>query len=257
MPRKRPTGETMILIKKDRLNRHLDEVEKLIEGWVERLEAPPPFYWSESRESEEFGKPPVSGPVARTEKYLWWEEWKLWACRSVYTPWPEQDEDENHVLRRHLGSRTMWGCHAEWMRMLNRIREMASPLCRKATEMRDAMSEKTSLTEDYVGTALQVAFNLAMGNEPAKSYSQKPGYPRGVCYDGIVIEKTADVEQMKEIAEKHWGMVYELGSSEEMVKLAQEWRRAVKLQEKVQMLARKALKANDFLFACRFCRRLW
>ena len=72
-------------IKKEYLKEHLKEVQTLMEDWLSTLKAPPMMI-----QKGVFG----------------WE--------SPYLPTAEQDDDSNHMLRRHLKSRAFWSYHADW-----------------------------------------------------------------------------------------------------------------------------------------------
>jgi len=202
------------------------------------------------------------------------EPWKLWACRSVYVPPVEQDTVSNHILRKHLRKRALWRYHTEWEQRLNRIRELGDPICERATEMENERAKGRKLTEDYKAGALLGALDLALGHTPEKSYSPKVqglsyiesrGIPeklrsprvQGVYYGDLLIEKTANAEQVNGVGEEHWQMISELGESKEMLELAQEWQRVLALQEKMIELGQKAIKSSDILYPCQFCRRLW
>jgi hypothetical protein len=256
MTKRKKSSEILAEVKKERLNKHLNEVAELIEKWIFQLSTPNPFYWSESKESQDFGKSSrIPGPPVPSIEQIQLEPWKLWACRCVYVPPLEQDAVSNHILRKHLRKRALWSHHTEWEERLNKIRGLAAPVYAKATKMRDERSADRELTEDYEGIALQAAFELVLGHTPAKSYSQR--LPQGVWYEGILIEKSANAQQMNKVTQEHWQMVSELGQSREMLELAQEWQQVLDLQEKMQELAKKALKSSDFLYPCQFCRRLW
>jgi len=265
---KRKSKEILAEVRKDRLYKHLNEVEEIIQGWITDLDTPSPFYWSSSEESRELRTLRIMTVDSRLEP------WKLWACRSLYAPRAEQDTASNHILHKHLRKRALWGYHTEWGQRLNRIRELGGPICERATEMENERAKGRKLTEDYKATALLVALELALGHTPEKSYSprvqgvsiaedrgipEKVRSPRiqGVLYAGVVVEKTANAEQWKVVKEEHWQMISELGESKEMRELAQEWQQVLDLQEKMKELAQKAIKSSDILYPCQFCRRLW
>jgi hypothetical protein len=258
MAKGKKSEEALAQVKRDRLNKHLNEVEELIERWITELAAPSPFYWQESEESQRFLSSGAGALPTRTGEYLRLQPWKLWACRSVYVPPLEQDTASNHILRKHLRKRALWRYHSEWEQRLNRIRELGAPICERATEIEKiekARAVGKELTEDYKAIALQVALEQALGHAPEKLYSQRAF--RGVCYGEVVIEKSANAQQMTEVAENHWQMASELGQSREMLELAQEWQHALALQERMREIAQKAIKSSDILYPCQFCRRLW
>lgn len=268
MARKRKSKAILAEVRRDRLNKHLNEVEDLIWEWITDLDTPSPFYWSSSEESRELRTVRLVTVDYRLEP------WKLWACRSVYVPPVEQDTASNHILRKHLRKRALWSYHTEWEQGLNRIRELGIPICERATEMGNVRAKGRKPTEDYKAAALLVALELALGHTPEKSYSprvqgvsyaESRGIPeklrsprvQGVYYAEFLIEKTANAEQVNGVVEEHWQMISELGRSKKMRELAREWQQVLDLQEKMKELAQKAIKSSDILYPCQFCRRLW
>lgn len=254
MAKAKKSEEILAQVRRDRLNKHLNEVERIIQEWIIDLDTPRPFHWTPSEESEKFGRPSAV-PLVRPPEYFRLEPWKLWACHSVYATHAEQDTASNHILHKHLKKRALWKHHPEWQQRLNRIRQLGIPICERATEMENEQAKGRELIEDYKATALLVALELALGHAPEKSYSQRGA--RGVCYAGVLIEKSANTQQMNEVAEEHWQMISELAQSKEMLELAKEWQQVLDLQEKMKELAQKAIKSSDILYPCQFCRRLW
>lgn len=260
MARKKQSQKILAEVRRDRLYKHLNEVEEVIQEWITDLSTvPPPFFWQPSEESEKFSKPSGFTPV-RPPDYYRLQPWKLWACQSTYMTHAEQDIASNHMLHKHLRKRALWTYHTEWGQKLNAIRELSIPICDRATEMGNERAKGKELTEDYKAVALLVALELALGHTPEKSYLQKGS--QGVCYAyeavEVVIEKSANTQQMKgEVEEEHWQMILELSQSKEMLELAQEWQQALVLQGRMIELAQKAIKSSDILYPCQFCRRLW
>jgi hypothetical protein len=250
MARGKKSEEMLTQVRRDRLNKHLNEVEELIQEWITDLNAPHPFLWIPSDESAG-----VTGTPVRPPEYFRLEPWKLWACRSVYVPRVEQDIASNHVLRKHLRKRVLWKHHADWEQRLNRIRELGIPICERAAEMENECAKGRELTEDFKAIALLVALELPLGHAPEKSYSQRG--TRGVCYADVLIEKSADAQQMSEVVKEHWQMISRLGQLKQMLELAREWQQVLVLQDKMKGLAQKAVKSSDILYPCQFCRRLW
>ena len=248
--------ESMARIKTDRLSHHLEEVEGLIKDWIAELATPDPFLWLKSQSFEELAEGPVRGPVAPSHEQLRLERWKLWACHSVYRPSTEEDADSNHMLRRHLRSRALWRHHTQWQQRLNKIRELATPLCEKAARMSSERATGRELTEDYLGLALYLAWQMALGYNPEKSYSRRQG-SSGVWYGDYVIEKAASSEEISEVGDRHWEMINQLALISEMRAIVQEWQQILPLQEQMRELAGKAVKSSDILYPCQFCRRLW
>lgn len=268
MAKGKKSEETLAQVRRDRLNKHLNKVEDLIQEWMTDLDTPSPFYWSSSQKSRELNTVRLITVDYRLEP------WKLWACRSVYVPPVEQDTVSNHILRKHLRKRALWRYHTEWEQRLNRIRHLGIPICQRATEIENVRAKGKQLTEDYKAVALLEALELALGHTPEKSYSPKAqgasyaesrGIPeklrsprvQGVYYAEFLIEKTANAEQVNGVVEEHWQMISELGESKEMLELAQEWQRVLALQKKMIELVQKAIESSDILYPCQFCRRLW
>ncbi len=256
MARLKKSEAILAEVRRDRLNKHLNEVENLISTWVSELTAPSPFCWSECEESATFGTQPIR-MKANVPEYIPEKHWELWACRSVYKPPTEQDTASNHILRKHLRKRALWKYHSEWGQELNRIRELGAPLCEKAADMLKERKKGRELTEDYMPVALRAALEIASGNAPPGSYSQRSGFSQGVWYDEILIEKSANVQQVDAVAERHRQMISELAESKEMNELARVWQKVLVLGERMRELAHKAVKSSDILYPCQFCRRLW
>jgi len=255
MAGKETSKEILAEVRRDRLNKHLNEVEAVIQEWITDLDAPHPFYWWPSEESRKLTPPSPTYPTVMPMEPLRLEPWRLWACRSVYVPRAEQDTASNHILRKHLRKRALWKYNTEWRQRLDRIKELGVSICEKATEMGNLRAKGRKPTEDYKAIALLMALELALGHDPEKSYSQ--AQRQGVCYAGILIEKSATPQQTNEVAEEHWQIISELGQSKEMRELALEWQQVLDLQERMKELAQKAIKSSDILYPCQFCRRLW
>jgi len=257
MAKGKMSEEILAEVRRDRLYKHLNEVEDLVGRWIDQLTAPHPFYWRESDESWATRPDVKAAQAIRFPESPEEQGWELWACRGVYIPPLEQDAASNHMLRKHLRKRALWGYHTEWEQRLNRIAGLGPTLCEMAAKMQEERKVGRELTEDYTPVALRAALERALGYNPAKAYSQRPGFARGVWYDEILIEKSAIPQQVDEVAEQHWQVVSELGQSNEMRELAREWQQVLILQERMRELAQKAVKSSDILYPCQFCRRLW
>ena len=253
MARKKQSQRILAEVRRDRLYKHLNEVEEVIQEWITDLDAPLPFHWTPSEESEKFGKPSAV-PLVRPPEYYRLEPWKLWACRSVYVTRAEQDIASNHILHKHLRKRALWTHHTEWQQRLNRIRQLGEPICERATEMENELAKGRQLTENYKAVALLEALELALGHAPEKSYSPRA---QGVPYTERGIPEKVRFPRVNKVREEHRQMISELGQSKEMLELAKEWQQVLNLQEKMKELAQKAIKSSDILYPCQFCRRLW
>lgn len=260
MAKRKKSEEILAEVRRDRLSKHLNEVDELIKKWVSELVAPNPFHWQESQVSW-LTRPEVKDARAIRFPVLGGRSWELWACRGVYVPSLEQDAASNHILHKHLRKRALWRHHTEWEGRLGRILELAPLLCEKAARMLDERRTGWKLTDDYMPYALQLALELALestsSHHALAEYSQRSGFSQGVWCGEILIEGSASAEQVKEVAAQHQQMVAELGQSKEMLELAKEWQQVLVLQEKMTALAERAIKSSDILYPCQFCRRLW
>jgi hypothetical protein len=261
MPRKKKSEATLAQVKMDRLKNHLSEVEQVIRNWISELSAPSPFDWSESLEAIKFETEKASMPVrlsvGERSSRLEVDQRGQWALRSRYTPPTEQDAITNHMLRKHLRKRAIWTNHAQWELRLKRITDLAPAARNKVSRLMQTHKGRWETTEDYEGTALEKALDLATGQEREEPYWQKPGFSHGVWYGDILIEKSVGPEEAEQVSSQHRQLAEEAAQSEEMLFLAEEWREVLKLKARMQESASKALKSSDILYPCQFCRRLW
>lgn len=236
--KKTKNHDLMLQIKKERLDKHLAQVEKLIGEWVPELSAPDPFASCTRGDS--------------------------WGWQSRYEPDTEQNSDSNHMLRKHLKSRALWKHHADWQNGLGRVFQMLDSVRRKAGQMhheasrdRKPASKKREYTESYLGTALWRAFCLARKQAPNIDYTRGDG-GKGVKFGGYVIETSSGTEaEFAAIGEEHRGLSRKLSKLSEMKEIAGEWALICELQSRMQALVSKALKSSDYLYPCTFCKRLW
>ncbi len=80
-------------IKKEYLKEHLEQVKQLVKNWVSELSMPEPL-----------------SPHRGT-----------WGWKSIYRPAIAIEPDNNHIIRHHLRSRTLWSHHGNWGRELDSI----------------------------------------------------------------------------------------------------------------------------------------
>jgi hypothetical protein len=228
----------MLQVKKERLDKHLADVERLIEGWISQLSATDPF-----------------ASYTRGDSWGW---------HSTFVPASEQDADSNQMLRKHLKSRALWKHHFDWRRKLDRVFEMSASV-RKEAGQRDpegrpdkrSTSEKRVHTESYLGTALWQAFCLARGQTQNVDYTRGDD-GKGVRFGGYLIETSSGSKtEFATICEEHRSLSRELSRLDEMKAIAKEWALVEELQTKMQALTGKALKSSDYLYHCTFCKRLW
>lgn len=209
-------------IKKEYLKKHLDSVGSLIERWGSQLY--PPF------------------PLAHQKG--------SWGWQSAYRPPVELDMDDNHVIRRHLRSRALWIHHANWERELDKIYESIISV-RQQAEIKlqeQTESRQREYNENYLGTALDKAFDKALGRE-VENGSSYESYATGTL--AMNLEGRALIEQ------EHWDLILDIAELGGMKGLADQWNEVLRLQKQMQLIVDRALKSNDILYPCRFCRHLW
>lgn len=218
-------------IKKDYLKKHLEEVIGLIERWIGELDAPPPL-----------------GP---REGSLAW--------RSVYSPATEQDPDANHMLRRHVRSRTLWKHHAVWQANMDKVWNLTQRVQEKAMDRvaERARKKVRKYTQDYGSVALWKAFDLACGREPDITY-REPDNRVGLACGAYTIELSAQsTSERSSVKSEHRRLTRYLADLDEMWELAAMWGEVTALQDRMRAIAGQALKSRDILYPCRFCRHLW
>lgn len=233
--------EMLVQIKKERLNRHLAEVERLIEDWIPQLYAPDPFAFNTQNHS--------------------------WGWASAYRPVLEQDPDSNHMLRQHVRSRALWRNHSDWEGRLNQTQEVLGSFYKQAIkihkEMRKENRKGSKRARDvrqyavgYEEAAIWQAFHLACGERPSANYTLGD-HATGVRFGDFLIETAAGAKSLQAVESEHYQLSCRLSRTPQMGELAAEWALIRKLEERMRALATKALKSSDYLYPCRYCRRLW
>jgi len=234
MPRKRkegPSGGVVDSIKEGLLREHLEkEVPNLVRTWMSELQPPHPLYYPGG----------------------WWQ--------TPYRPPTEQNPDTNHMLRRHLRSRTLWKHHAAWEQQLDGAHRLARQVKKKAervcSEHVKDIAQSREHSDDYLGVALWRGFDHAAGEKPESWYMASEG-GKGVNYGVYQIEKSASPEEVEAVGKEHWSLVGDLARLDDMKALTRQWEQVRKSGETLQRLAEKALREHDIFQPCRFCRRLW
>ncbi len=260
MPRKKKSEATLSQLKLDRLKNHLSEVEEIVNTWLTELDAPSPFYWSESKEAAKFETENAEMPVRMSlasSGLTTEEQGNQWPLGTQYVPTTEQEPLTNHMLRKHLRKRIIWTYHAKWEHALNLVMELAPAARNTVSRLAETYKGRWETTEDYLGTALQKALELAVGQQPEAVYSQKTGFSRGVWLDDILIEKSSRPEEVQQVGDLHRVLIEEAAQSKEMVALAEKWRDVLNLTDRIQELAIITLKSSDILYPCKLCRKLW
>lgn len=231
MARRIENSPLTLEIKKEYLKEHLKNVKQSITSWIPQLSAP--------------------SPLAPREGLFGWQ--------SVYRSPTEEDSDNNHILRRHLRSRSLWSHHANWERKLDDIWDMTNQVRKQADHKHAQLSgkEQRQYNEYYVGTALWKGFEMVYGVTIEILY-KVPEDERGVAYGAYKIEMSAaSPDERSSIEQEHRGFIHHLAVLKEMKELAGLWHEVEGMGEQMQAIAGKILKSNDILYPCRFCRHLW
>ena len=219
-------------IKKEYLIDHLENIKQLITEWMSQLDIPNPFA-------------PRDG---------------IWNWQSGYSPNLEKDQDSNHMLRHHLRSRALWSHHAEWENKLNdlwdsrsHVRELAED--HYSAKLRD---EQKKQKENYIGVTLWVVFNSIYSGKSVEVHYKVPDDQLGVAIGDFKIELSASTTNERSLIEiEHKDFIHYLAKLEPLRELSALWQEIQDIEEKMRALASKALKSNDILYTCKFCRHLW
>ena len=231
MTKKASTSPMGMEIKKEYLKKHLEEVEDLIGRWIPELNAPL-----------------VLAPKGGS-----------WGWQSVYRPLTEESPDNNHMLRRHLRSRALWSNHAHWERGLDRVWDLIYQVRSQAILLHTNKSStgKSQYQDDYIDTAVWVAFNEVCGKEPGLVYRSGDDN-RGVFYGAYRIERSAsDPTERIRIEDEHRQLVTVIAELKATKELKGNCFDLVRLQEHMQTIVGRLLKSRDILYQCRFCKHLW
>ena len=220
-------------IKKERLSKHLDDVDKLLRLYHQELDAPLPF--------------------RATEDELW---------PAVYRPKVEQDNNANHMLRKHIVSRAFWKHHSDWGKELEGICRAGGSLLEFIETFQDQLFKKTGLrpTSLFGRTAAEDAFKESLGIEVHGRYEACQDH--GVNYRGLRIEESSDQNvqessdqnDVQTIQEAHSNLVAMLKRAPTMREIDRRWKEAKGHSESMGQLLNGVLLASDIVYPCRFCR---
>lgn len=214
-------------IKKERLSRHFDEVDRVIRLYQPALHAPPPFRVTDG------------------------EPWP-----RVYRPKVEQDSNANHMLRRHLRSRAFWKHHGDWERELEAIRGGGEGLLQDiaAVYLAGLMEENNEIrpTRLFGRTALEDAFQEHDNMKVAGRYELRQ--EGGVNYRGHLIAEAATQENFESVKTAHWHLVDKMKSSPEMSVIGSLWETVKSHQISMGKILNDVVLAGDLIYPCRFCR---
>jgi hypothetical protein len=215
-----PMIRLMIEVKKEELRYHLfEEIPEIADNWTMQLMVPDPFTWS-----------------------------------SVNKPTEEATDDNLHMLKRHLKSRTLWKNYTDYKLEIDRIYNLVLEVRKEAKKQYATMMEKNH-TEHYLEMAIRQGFKL-VSEEPQFKYDCKPSTPTDVkCGDTAIIDET-DAKTAAEVIDKHKALAADLARLPEMVQLARSLKKGRQLGFETQELARKQLAERNIFHPCRFCRNL-
>ncbi|MFB0557159.1 MAG: hypothetical protein ACETVW_04825 [Dehalococcoidia bacterium] len=219
-------------IKKEYLMEHLEDIKRLIKGWISQLSTLNPFT-------------PRDG---------------VWNWQSGSSPDLERDQDSNHMLRRHLHSRALWSHHAEWERKRDILWSLKGRVQKLADNhyLKQLSNEQRKHRENYVAVALYAAFESRCSGKPLEVRYKTPHDKLGIALGNFKIELAASTaDERTSIEKEHKGFINYLAKVEPMKELSALWQEIQYLEEQMRALANKALKSNDILYPCRFCKHLW
>ncbi len=229
-----PKHSTMAIeIKKEYLKEHLNEVKNLVSTWMGELNTP--------------------SLLVRGQGQL------SWGWPVIHKPSSECNPDSNQILRRHLRSRALWSHHGNWERKLESIWQLVSQVCGNTQKkhLNESSSKRWHYTEDYVTTALWLGFEVACGRTLSLDYGV-PDSKIGLSFGAYPIETSVRSAESRTLLEKeHREFIHGIAVTKEMKDLAGLWSEVAELQEAMRAIAAKALRSNDILYACRFCKHLW
>ena len=214
---------------KDRLRIHLGQVEALIEVWAGQLSAPDAFS--------------TGSKDVRT---------------ASYRPLAGEDSDNNHMLRKHVGSRALWRHHSAWIANLDDVFGLMDPVISLAnsfvTKLNSA-SPELKYTELFAWTALEEAFMQLTDVSFARKYEPNSG--RGFSFAGCVIEEIGTVDLLTEIENNHKALIEKLKRGSCWKSILAHWKEIRKIEVSMGKLVNDVLKSGDIFTPCRFCRKLF
>ncbi len=214
------------------LDEHLKKVDRMAGQWLGELILANPFY-----------------PPDREE------DWG-----RAYEPPAEGDPEKNHVIRKHLQSRTLWTYHARWRQLLEAFTGL-----RKAV-LEEARSLAPGKGQYWVFTALWQAWEWAR-SEPKSEDEEKdwerrissyyrPDSPPSpaVMFGGFAIEEKGEVGRVRGA---HMEMIKSLARLDSLKEALGVWSEIEVLGKQMGEIGRRIVKSHDILYPCQYCRHLW
>lgn len=221
----------VVEIKKERLARHLNQVERHLAQWLGQIDTPMPF--------SQVDLNPQNIHIA------------------PYQPPLERDTDINHMLRKHLNSRVLWRRHSDWMLLQERLAKAGNRLVKLGQVRTDKLAQEgIQPTVWFLNSALEDAFAAVAGgiDRTAQPESDTHG---GVIYRGNQIETGALPEDLEKVTRALKQLSNMLRELPEMAVLSGLWTKMKEHEKSMAKIGGDTLKASDIFYPCRFCRKLF
>ena len=221
----------VVEIKKERLARHLNQVERHLAQWLGQIDTPRPF--------SQVDLNPQNIQV------------------SPYQPPLEQDTDINHMLRKHLSSRVLWRHHSDWMLLQESLAKAANRLVKLGQVRIDKLAQEgIQPTVWFLNSALEDAFAAVVGGVDPSEPPESDIYG-GVIYRSNQIETGALPEELEKVTRALKQLTNMLRELPEMAVLSGLWTNLKEHEESMAKIGGDTLKASDIFYSCRFCRKLF
>jgi len=222
----------VVEIKKERLARHLNQVERHLAQWLGQIDTPMPF--------SQVDLNPQNIHIA------------------PYQPPLERDTDINHMLRKHLNSRVLWRRHSDWMLLQERLAKVGNRLVKLGQVRTDKLAQEVGIqpTVLFLNSALEDAFAAVAGgiDRTAQPESDTHG---GVIYRSNQIETGALPEDLEKVTRALKQLSNMLRELPEMAVLSGLWTKMKEHEKSMAKIGGDTLKASDIFYPCRFCRKLF
>jgi len=222
----------VVEIKKERLARHLNQVERHLAQWLGQIDTPMPF--------SQVDLNPQNIHI------------------SPYQPPLERDTDINHMLRKHLNSRVLWRRHSDWMLLQERLAKAGNRLVKLGQVRTDKLAQEVGIqpTVLFLNSALEDAFAAVAGgiDRTAQPESDTHG---GVIYRSNQIETGALPEDLEKVTRALKQLSNMLRELPEMAVLSGLWTKMKEHEKSMAKIGGDTLKASDIFYPCRFCRKLF
>jgi len=188
----------VVEIKKERLARHLNQVEGHLAQWLGEIDTPRPF--------SQIDLNPEDIHIA------------------PYQPPLEKDPDINHMLRKHLNSRVLWRRHSDWMLLQESLAKAGNRLVKLGQVKLDKLAQEEGVqpTLWFLNSALEDAFAAVAGRVDLTAQPESDPYG-GVIYRSSQIETEALPEDLEKVTRALKQLTNMLGKLPEMAVLSGLW----------------------------------